>query len=372
MAIRPILTIPDPILRKKAKPVERVDAELRRLMDDMLATMYDAPGIGLAAPQIGMSRRLDRHGPGQGRGARRPRIVMVNPEISSAPRRCACTRRAACRSPMSPPRSSARPRPALRYIDREGKQQEIELEGIWSTLVQHEIDHLNGVLFIDYLSRLKRDMVVRKFSKQKRARSLGCPLAAFMSAKCRASHVLAAVKSGGRTTGRHKGISDAHRLHGHARFRGAALRAIREAGHEVAAVYTQPPRAAGRGMALRKSPVQQDAEQAGLTVLTPERLKSAEEQERFRALNADAAVVVAYGLILPKPILEVTRHGAFNIHASLLPRWRGAAPINRAIMAGDRETGVTIMRIAEGLDTGPVCLEARIADRPRRDGRRAA
>jgi methionyl-tRNA formyltransferase len=107
--------------------------------------------------------------------------------------------------------------------------------------------------------------------------------------------------------------------------------------------------------------VQQQAERAGLAVLTPQHLKSAEEQERFLALNADAAIVVAYGMILPKPILEATRHGAFNLHASLLPRWRGAAPINRAIMAGDRETGVTIMRLDAGLDTGPVCLEARVA-----------
>ena len=138
------------------------------------------------------------------------------------------------------------------------------------------------------------------------------------------------------------------------------LHAILDAGHEVAAVYTQPPREAGRGMALRKSPVQQAAEKAGLTVLTPERLKSSEEQERFRAFRADAAVIVAYGLILPRPILEATRLGAFNIHASLLPRWRGAAPINRAIMAGDGETGVSIMRVTEGLDAGPVCLQERV------------
>jgi methionyl-tRNA formyltransferase len=139
-----------------------------------------------------------------------------------------------------------------------------------------------------------------------------------------------------------------------------ALRAILEAGHEVTAVYTQPPRAAGRGMALRPSPVQHAAEQAGLKVLTPERLKGPKEQERFRALRADVAVVVAYGLILPRAILDGTKHGAFNIHASLLPRWRGAAPINRAIMAGDTETGVSIMRINAGLDAGPVCLESRV------------
>lgn len=139
-----------------------------------------------------------------------------------------------------------------------------------------------------------------------------------------------------------------------------ALRAMLDAGHEVVAVYTQPPRAAGRGMALRKSPVNEVAEQAGLIVLTPARLKSPEEQERFSAFRADAAVVVAYGLILPRAILEATPHGAFNLHASLLPRWRGAAPINRAIMAGDSETGVSIMRITEGLDAGPVCLESRL------------
>jgi methionyl-tRNA formyltransferase len=137
------------------------------------------------------------------------------------------------------------------------------------------------------------------------------------------------------------------------------LRAVRDAGHEIAAVYTQPPRAAGRGMGLRKSSVHGTAEELGLEVRTPASLKSAEEQERFRALHADAAVVVAYGLILPKPILHGTRHGAFNLHASLLPRWRGAAPINRAVMAGDTESGVAVMRITEGLDEGPVCLEAR-------------
>src|SRR5680860_211982 len=135
-----------------------------------------------------------------------------------------------------------------------------------------------------------------------------------------------------------------------------ALQALLKAGHDIVAVYTQPPRAAGRGMALRKSPVHEAAEASGLTVLTPERLKSQEDQDRFCALGADVAVVVAYGIILPKPVLDGTSRGIFNIHASLLPRWRGAAPINRAIMTGDAETGVAIMRVTEGLDAGPVCL----------------
>jgi methionyl-tRNA formyltransferase len=139
-----------------------------------------------------------------------------------------------------------------------------------------------------------------------------------------------------------------------------ALQALLKAGHEIVAVYSQPPRAAGRGMALRKSPVHQVAEAAGLTVLTPERLKDPVDQERFREFEADAAVVVAYGIILPEPVLDATRLGIFNIHASLLPRWRGAAPINRAIMAGDAETGAAIMRVTEGLDAGPVCLVERV------------
>jgi methionyl-tRNA formyltransferase len=135
-----------------------------------------------------------------------------------------------------------------------------------------------------------------------------------------------------------------------------ALGALLHAGHEIVAVYTQPPRAADRGLNVKKSPVQLFAEGKGLSVATPGSLKLADEQARFRSIAADAAVVVAYGLILPKPILEAPRFGSFNIHASLLPRWRGAAPIQRAIMAGDIETGVAIMRMDEGLDTGAVCL----------------
>jgi methionyl-tRNA formyltransferase len=138
-----------------------------------------------------------------------------------------------------------------------------------------------------------------------------------------------------------------------------ALGAVLAAGHEVVGVYSRPPRAAGRGLAARKSPVQLFAENKGLSVHTPVSLRSAEEQERFKALNADAGVVVAYGQILPKAILDAPRYGCFNIHASLLPRWRGAAPIHRALLAGDAETGVAVMRVEEKLDTGAVCLMER-------------
>jgi methionyl-tRNA formyltransferase len=132
----------------------------------------------------------------------------------------------------------------------------------------------------------------------------------------------------------------------------------------VAAVFTRASQPAGRGMELRPSPVEREARRLGIAVLTPNTLRSAEAQDALRAHSADAAVVVAYGLILPRPILDAPRFGCFNLHASALPRWRGAAPINRAIMAGDVETGVVVMQMAEGLDTGPVAMTTRIAIGP--------
>ncbi|WP_084398057.1 methionyl-tRNA formyltransferase [Henriciella aquimarina] len=132
------------------------------------------------------------------------------------------------------------------------------------------------------------------------------------------------------------------------------LAALAEAGHEIACVYSQPPRPSGRGRKLRPTPVHAWADAEGIEVRTPKSLKPAEEKARFAALGLDAAVVVAYGLILPKDVLDAPRLGCMNMHASLLPRWRGAAPIQRAIMAGDEITGVQAMMMEEGLDTGPV------------------
>jgi methionyl-tRNA formyltransferase len=144
-------------------------------------------------------------------------------------------------------------------------------------------------------------------------------------------------------------------------FAAVALKALLDAGHEVIAVYSQPPRPKGRGMETQKSPVHMLAEEQGITVRTPTSLRSAEEAAAFAALQADVAVVAAYGLILPKAVLDAPQHGCLNIHASLLPRWRGAAPIQRAIMAGDARTGVTIMQMEEGLDTGPMLLKEELA-----------
>jgi methionyl-tRNA formyltransferase len=144
-----------------------------------------------------------------------------------------------------------------------------------------------------------------------------------------------------------------------------ALRALVEAGHELAAVYCQPPRPAGRGHAVRRSAVHEAAAALGLEVRTPARLRADEAaQAAFAALDVDAAVVAAYGLILPEPMLAAPRRGCLNIHASLLPRWRGAAPIQAAILSGDAESGVTIMRMDAGLDTGPMLLREAVALTP--------
>lgn len=138
------------------------------------------------------------------------------------------------------------------------------------------------------------------------------------------------------------------------------LAALHEAAHEIVAVYTQPPRPAGRGKKLQPSPVQREAEIRHLEVLAPVSLKSPEEQARFAALGADLAVVAAYGLILPQAILDAPKRGCLNVHASLLPRWRGAAPVQRAILAGDPQTGITLMQMEAGLDTGPMLATARV------------
>jgi methionyl-tRNA formyltransferase len=147
-------------------------------------------------------------------------------------------------------------------------------------------------------------------------------------------------------------------------FATALLQELHDRGHAIVAVYTQPPRPAGRGMELKKSPVHLLAESLGLKVWTPKSLRSKEEQAAFAAHGADVGVVAAYGLILPRAILDAPKYGCLNLHGSLLPRWRGAAPIQRAIMAGDAESGVGVMRMEERLDTGPVAMEARVAILP--------
>ncbi|MBM3731912.1 MAG: methionyl-tRNA formyltransferase [Acidimicrobiia bacterium] len=151
---------------------------------------------------------------------------------------------------------------------------------------------------------------------------------------------------------------------GSAEFGRPALKALLNAGHRIKAVYAQPPKPAGRGQHKRPCPIHAAARDLGIPVRTPKSLRDGTEQESFARLKADAAVVAAYGLILPRPVLEAPRLGCLNIHASLLPRWRGAAPIQHAILAGDAETGITIMQMDEGLDTGAILLAEKIPINP--------
>ena len=144
-------------------------------------------------------------------------------------------------------------------------------------------------------------------------------------------------------------------------FAAVSLRALVQAGHDVVAVYAQPPKPAGRGQQVQKTPVHRLADELNIPVNTPRTLRDVEEQKKFAALNLDVAVVAAYGLILPQAVLDAPRLGCVNIHASLLPRWRGAAPIQRSILAGDAESGVTIMQMEAGLDTGPMLLAEKCA-----------
>lgn len=170
-SIYPILTIPESVLRQTAEPVERVDDDLRKLMDDMLATMYDAPGVGLAAPQIGISRRVIVMDPARDDDEPAP-LVMANPVILDRSEEMRIQEEG-CLSIPDVIAEVERPTVTrVAFLDCEGKPQEAEIDGFLSTIVQHEVDHLNGVLFIDYLSRLKRDMIVRKFTKQKRATAI--------------------------------------------------------------------------------------------------------------------------------------------------------------------------------------------------------
>ncbi len=152
---------------------------------------------------------------------------------------------------------------------------------------------------------------------------------------------------------------------GSSRFATPALDALRGSGHEIAAVYSQPPRPAGRGREERPTPVHARAASLGLEVRTPAGLKAAREHGEFRELGLDCAVVAAYGLLLPRAVLDAPRLGCVNLHPSLLPRWRGAAPVARAILAGDERTGMTVMRMDEGLDTGPVLAQRSVPTPPR-------
>ncbi|ENN86359.1 Peptide deformylase [Rhizobium freirei PRF 81] len=171
MTIKPLIILPDPLLRQASKPIERIDAEIQRLADDMLETMYDAPGIGLAAIQVGVARRLLVIDVAREGEEKKP-LVFINPEIVASSDERSVYEEGCLSIPDYYAEVERPARVTVKHLDRDGKEQIIEADGLLATCVQHEIDHLNGVLFIDYISRLKREMVIKKFTKAARAKAL--------------------------------------------------------------------------------------------------------------------------------------------------------------------------------------------------------
>jgi methionyl-tRNA formyltransferase len=349
----PFLIWPDPRLVTSGAPVIRVDASVRADFAAIEAAMLAAGLDALSGPQIGIMRRLAvARWNGPAGGVTRLaglKLIWASKDSEARAQSCPCLPGAA---PMVPRATVA----TIRWLNAAGEVVERVVTGVRAAEAQFLIDHLDGVTLLDRIGPEARRDALRAISRARRPdQGAATPPSGGTS------------RDGGsmppeRETLAKSAPSDAKgqamRLifMGTPDFSVGALNALVAAGHDIAAVYTQPPRPAGRGKKPRPSPVQLRAEALGLEVRSPKSLRPEAEQQRLRDLNADAAVVVAYGLILPQGALDAPRLGSFNIHASLLPRWRGAAPIQRAIMAGDAETGVCIMRMEAGLDTGPVIL----------------
>ena len=297
----------------------------------MLETMYDAPGVGLAAIQVGVPQRMVTMDVSKSETERQP-MVLINPEVVASSEELNVYEEGCLSIPEYYEEVERPARVTFRYTNLEGETVEQEADGLLATCIQHEIDHLNGVLFIDYLSKLKRDRVMTKFKKAAK--------------RGQAEH------------------EPPGRLHGDAGFRRADARGNRGPGPRRRGRLHAPPRRCRPGhgtAAIAGPPPRRPVRDSGLHPHDPANRAG---RETFSDHEADVAVVVAYGMILPQAILDAPELGCFNLHASLLPRWRGAAPIQRAIMAGDVETGIAVMKMEEGLDTGPVAMSERFAITP--------
>lgn len=309
--IREIVKVGDPererILRLPAKPVRHVNQAVRTLLKDMAETMYAAPGVGLAAPQIGINKRLVVVDVGDGL------VELVNPEIVE--RAGAALDWEGCLSvPGLIGEVERAQRVRVKALDSEGRPLWIDAEDFFARALQHEIDHLDGVLFLD------RARTVREAPKPTpRVVFFGTPEFAVLS-----------------------------------------LRALLADDITVVGVVTQPDRPQGRGLAVLPPPVKVAAQEADLPILQPASLRDADALAAIAAWEPDCLVVVAYGQILPKRLLAVPRLGAYNLHASLLPKYRGAAPINWAIMRGERETGVTVQFMTSALDAGDIVSQVAV------------
>ena len=308
MAILNILREGEETLRKKSRPVEVINPRVLRLLDDMKDTLKKAEGVGLAAPQVGVLRRIFVVDTGE------RTVEFINPVIVQEEGVQVGTE--GCLSCPGKYGIVSRPmRTKVKALDRNGNEFVFEGEELISRALCHEYDHLDGVLYVDKASEI--------FSAD--ARDQGMMRIVFMGTPA---------------------------------FAAEALRALCEdGGHDVALVVTNPDKPSGRGHKLTPPPVKDYALSRGIEVFQPLTLRDESARETLRAVGADVFIVAAYGKLLPPEILALPPLGCVNIHASLLPRWRGAAPINRAVMAGDAVGGVTVMYMAEGLDTGDMILK---------------
>ncbi len=351
VALLPILVVPDRMLKERARAVRPEDMEaVRALLPGMFATMYDAPGIGLAAPQVGVNLRLavvdlmpdETPAP----------LVLVNPKVVAVSDELA-TREEGCLSLPGQYADVTRPaRVSVRFHDVDGRQQEIHADGLLAACLQHELDHLDGVLFVDHISSLKRNMLLRRLAKERKQKAQAVSEAP-PRRTCRRAPA-------GRLP-RQPGLRRAHA----ARTGGGRARGRR--GLQPAA----PPRRTRPG--APPLPGARGGRGAGPAGPHPRPLRrDPEAQAAFAALGLDVAVVAAYGLILPQAMLDAPARGCLNVHASLLPRWRGAAPIHAALLAGDAQTGITIMQMDAGLDTGATLAPRGRRHRPRHHLPRAA
>ncbi|MDI3316419.1 MAG: methionyl-tRNA formyltransferase [Bacillota bacterium] len=313
--IRPILDSSHPEVRQRARPVRRVTRQIWKLLDDMAVTMYDADGVGLAAPQIGVDLRVIVVDVGDGL------IEMVNPELLRSEGEQ--TGYEGCLSVPGYVGEVTRARHVrVTGLDRQGRRIWVDADDFKARAFQHELDHLEGVLYVDKAQRLVRLPPETAY----RLVFMGTP-----------------------------------------EFGVTVLRRLARHGFKLAGVVTQPDRPRARGQAVLPSPVKRQALEYGLPLLEPENPREPGFLERLRELRPDVIVTAAYGFVLPPEVLAVPKLVALNIHPSLLPRYRGPAPIQRALMAGERETGVTVIRMSERVDAGEVLAQRPVPIEPEDD-----
>ncbi len=311
MAERSIKKYDEPVLRKKARPVKKMNKSVLSLLDDMWETMRAAEGVGLAATQVGALQRVVVVDVDE------DPIELINPVIVAR-----AGNEEGIEACLSVPglmgEVERAERVTVKAWDRDGKPFWLDAEGLLARVVQHELDHLDGVVFVDRASSLT------KIEPPPRLRAV------FM---------------------------------GTSQFAVPALQALAKH-HEVVAVVTRPDRPVGRRQVMVAPPVKETAEELELPVWQPRNCRSPEFREKLAGLEPEVLVVVSFGEILPQSILDIPALGAVNVHASLLPRYRGAAPIQHAIMKGDERTGVTLMKMARRLDAGDIILQASMAVEP--------